>query len=113
MLVTLAAHRAVTLLLQGTEQHHLRLHGQVAYLVQKERTAIGLTEEADLILRGSRKRSLLVSEQGRCRQFLGESPTIHRNERLGRAVAVLMDGLSHMFLATAILTCYQHADGNG
>jgi hypothetical protein len=81
----------------------LRLQAHVADLVEKNRAFVGLLELANLFFRGAGERPLLVAEQLRLDQVVGDRRAVHLHEPLTRAKAVAMDGARHQLLADAAL----------
>ena len=96
------------LLLQDAQHLGLRLRAHVADFVQEDRPAIGLLELADLLLGGAGERSLLVAEQLRLDQFLGDRRAVDLHEPLAGARAVAVDGAGDELLADAALAEQQH-----
>ena len=70
--------------------------------------AIGLLELADLLLGGAGERALLVPEQLRLDQLLGNRRAVHLHEALPGARAVAVDGARNQLLADAALAEQQH-----
>src|SRR5262245_954880 len=95
-------------LLQHSQYFGLCLGAHVADFVEKDRAAVGLFELADLFLRRSRKRSLLVAEQLRLDQLFRNSRAIDLNEPLAAPQAVAVDRSSHELFADPALALNQH-----
>ena len=107
--VRLVAYGTVPPFLYGTKQHLLRSQCKVAYLVQKQRTAICLVE---ISLRGvvsTRKCALDMPEKCRRRKLDGERAAVHRHEGFAGTLALFMQVMGYMLLARTVLTEYQHA----
>src|SRR4029077_4138092 len=68
----------------------------------------GLLELADLLFRRARERSLLVTEQLRFDQLLGNRRAVHLDEPLPRARAVAVNRPRDQFLADAALAQEHH-----
>src|SRR5262245_11547320 len=88
-------------LLERAEQLHLRGQRQLADLVQKQRAAMGLDELAGVPLGRAREGALLVAEQDRLDEIVGDRAAIDRDERLCLALAAAMDGAREHLLADA------------
>ena len=73
--------RSTSLLLQHAQHLGLRLRAHVADFVEEDRAAVGLLELADLLLGGAGERPLLVAEQLRLDQLLGNRGAVHLHER--------------------------------
>src|SRR5436309_2075534 len=78
------------LLLQHAEHLGLRLRAHVADFVEKDRPAVGLLELADLLLGRAGERPLLVAEELRFDQLLGNRRAVDLDEALTRARTVPM-----------------------
>src|SRR5262249_11738223 len=94
--------------LQNAQELGLHLQVDVADLVEKERTAVGQLEAADLVPVGARKSPLDVSEKLTFQEALGQGGAVDRNERLFGPVAVLVQGPGQHFLAGAALPTDEH-----
>ena len=75
---------------------------------RKMRAAVGQLELALLLLAGAGERALLVAEQLRFEQRLGQRRAGDRHERLRGAVAGVVDGARDQLLAGAALALDQH-----
>ena len=107
--VRLVAYGTVLPFLYGTKQQLLRFQRQIAYLVQKQRTAICLVE---ISLRSgvcTRKCTLDMPEKCRRGKLDGERAAIHRHEGLAGTLAFFMQVMGYMLLARTVLAEYQHA----
>ena len=93
------AYGAVAFFLQGTQQCPLYLGIQIAHLVQKQCPMVGGGKHARLVFRRSGKGTLHITEQFRCRQFLREYATVHRNERCVSSSAQRMYLSGHILFA--------------
>ena len=80
----------------------------VADFVEEDRAAIGLLELADLLLGRAGERALLVAEQLRLDQLLGNRRAVHLHEALAAAQAVAVDRARDELLADAALALDQH-----
>src|SRR5262249_23615773 len=67
-------------LLQHAQQSNLRLRRQLANLIQEERAAFRKLETTEAPLQRSREGALLVTEQLRADQRLGDGRTIDADE---------------------------------
>ena len=95
-------------LLQHAQHLGLRLRAHVADLVEEDRAAIGLLELADLLLGRAGERALLVAEELRLDQLLGNRRAVDLHEPLAAAQAVAMDRARDELLADAALALDQH-----
>ena len=89
--------------LQHAQHLGLRLRAHVADFVEEDRAAVGLLELADLLLGRAGERALLVAEQLRLDQLLGNRGAVHLHEPLAAAQAVAVDGPRDELLADAAL----------
>ncbi len=80
----------------------------VADFVEEDRAAIGLLELADLLLGGAGERPLLVAEELRLDQLLGNRRAVDLDEPLAAAQAVAVDRARDELLADAALALDQH-----
>ena len=69
-------------LLEHAQELHLHLRADLADLVEEERPAVGLLEEAALRGGRARERAPLVPEELTLEDRLGERRAVHRDERL-------------------------------
>ncbi len=106
-----AADRLDFAFLQGAQQLHLRRQRQFADLVEEQRAAVGLDELAGVLLGGAGEGTLLVAEQDRLDQVLGNGAAIDGDKGLGLARARAVDGAREQFLAGAGFAFDQHGDG--
>ena len=95
-------------LLQHAQQLHLRRQVDVADLVEKQRAALGELEPAFLALLGAGEGALLVAEELRFDQAVGQRRAAHLDERLVRARRVVVDGVRDQLLAGARLAANEH-----
>src|SRR5687767_10496729 len=79
-------------LLEDAQHLRLRLRAHVADFVEKDGSAVGLLELADLLLGRAGERTFLVAEQLRLDQLLRNRRAVHLNEALPASEAVAMDG---------------------
>ena len=86
-----AAEPLVLALLQHAQQLHLRREGDVADFVEEQRAALGQLEAPFLPLLRAGERALLVAEQLRFDQALGQRRAAHLDERLVRAQRVVVN----------------------
>ena len=93
------ADRLVTFFLQGTKQEHLRLVGEVAYLVKKKCSAISLLKQACLVTDCTGKRTFPVTEEFRRGKFFGYGSAINRYIRPVLSTALFMQFPRYVFLA--------------
>ena len=80
----------------------------LADLVEEHGAAVGGLEQAPLLLTRVGERAALVAEQLALEQLLGQRRARDVDERAGRAVAVVVDGLRGEVLAGAGLAGEQH-----
>ena len=95
-------------LLQGAEDLGLGRERHVADFVEQQRAAVGLLELSELAAEGAGERALLVAEELRLEQRLGNRRAIELHERPAAASRVLVNGLGDQLLAGAALTENQH-----
>jgi hypothetical protein len=98
----------ILLLLQHAQNLGLRLRAHVAHFVEEDGAAVRLLELPDLLLGRARERPLLVAEQLRLDQLLGNRGAVHLDEALRGPGAVAVDGPRHELLADAALAEQQH-----
>src|SRR5205085_8868500 len=94
--------------LEHAQDLGLRLRAHVADLVEEDRAAVALLELADLLLRCAGERSLLVAEELRLDQLLGNRRAVHLHEALAAAQAVAMNGPRDQLFADAAFTGDQY-----
>ena len=99
--------------LQHTQQLGLECRRDLADLVQEQRAAVRQLEAALAFLGGAGERALLVTEQLRLQQGLGERRAVHADERRVLAWALGMDGARDDFLAGTALAAQQHRGAPG
>ena len=95
---------------QHAQQAGLGLGGHVTDLIEEQRAAIGLLEAPAAQRRGAGEGALLMAEQLRFHQVLGNRRHVECDERLGGARRVLMQRLGHALLAGAGLAVDQDGD---
>ena len=103
-----AAEALELALLQHAQQLHLRLQVDVADFVEEQRAALGQLEAALAALVRVGERALLVAEQLRLDQRVGQRAAAHLDERLGRPQRVVVDRVRDQLLAGARLAADQH-----
>ncbi len=108
-----AAHAQKFAFLQHAQKPHLHGGRHLAHLVEEQRAALGGLEQAGLALHGAGVRALLVAEELAGQQLLAEGPAVDRQKAFARALAGLMDGARHQFLAGAGLAQQQHCGRRG
>ena len=96
-----AAQRTDFPLLQGSEELHLYFVVEVSHLIEENRSAVSYLEGALLILFGSGKGTLLISEEFRCRHLLRNGAAVDGIERFVLAQTLFMDAARHIFLSSA------------
>ena len=96
-----AAQRTDFPLLQGSEELHLYFVVEVSHLIEENRSAVSNLEGTLLILFGSGKGTLLISEEFRCRHLLRDGTAVDGIERLILAQTLFMDAARHIFLSGA------------
>ena len=94
--------------LQHPQQLDLAGQRQFADLVEENRAGVGAFELALAVVGGAGEGALLVTEQFRLQQVVGDRAAIDRDERAVGAAAVGVDDLGHQLLASAALTVDQH-----
>ena len=102
------AHPADQARLQRAQQPSLRLHRHVANFIEKQRATRRLLEFADMPGNRPGKGALFMAEQFAFNQVRRNGGGVDRDKRPGLAVAQLVDGLGHQFLAGARFAQYQH-----
>ncbi len=105
-----SADRLDLALLDRAQQFHLRGHRQFADLVEEQRAARGFEELAGVLLGRAGEGALLVAEQDRLHEIVGDRAAIDRDEGLGAPVALAVDGARDQLLADAGLALDQHRD---
>ena len=95
-------------LLQHAQQLHLRAQVDVADLVEEQRAAFGQLEAALLARVRAGERALLVAEELRFDQRVGQRRAAHLHERLLGAQRVVVDGVRDQLLAGARLAADEH-----
>ena len=103
-----AADPSNRLLLQHAVQLDLGGHRERVDLVEKDRAAVGLLEEALLGADGPGEGSLHVPEELRFQQGLRQGAAVHGDEGRGRAQAAGVDQPRHQLLARAALALDEH-----
>ena len=95
-------------LLQHAQQLRLERQRQLADLVEQQRAAVRLLEQARPVSRGARERPLHVAEQLGLEQRVGDRGAVHRDERLRPSRARPMDRLRDDLLTGAALAGDEH-----
>ncbi len=96
-----AAQSDHDLLLQGPQELGLHGQGHVAYLVEKERAAVGLFEQTFLEGAGASVGFLLVPEELVFQEIVAEAGAVDREKALVSPGAEMVDGPGHQLLARA------------
>ena len=109
----LRADRIDLAFLDRAQELDLRGQRQFADLVEEQRAAGGFDELAGMALGRAGERALLVAEQDRLDEVVGDGAAVDRDERLGAALAGAVDGARDQLLADAGLALDQHRDGGG
>src|SRR2546422_7535335 len=86
----------------------LKRQRQLADLVEQQRAAVRLVEQARPVSRGARERPLHVAEKLGLEQRVGDRGAVHRDERLRRSRARPMDRLRDDLLTGAALAGDEH-----
>ena len=81
--------------------------------VEKQRAAGGFDELAGVAFGGAGEGALLVAEQDRLHEIVGDRAAIDGDERFRLALAAAVDGAGEQFLADAGFALDQHRDGRG
>src|SRR5690606_21256317 len=89
------------------------VEGHLTDLVEEDRAALRLLEAAELAALGARERALLVAEELRLQEALGECRAVHLDDRTGRTPAPAVDQVGEDLLAGAGLAEQQDADVGG
>ena len=100
-------HALDLMVLQNSQQFGLHRQRHFSDFIQHCRSAVGIFEDADLVLIGSSKCSSDVTEELAFGQALRNGGAIDSDEALSRA-AQLMQGLGHEFLARSRGTRYEN-----
>ena len=95
-------------LLEHPQQLDLHLERQLADLVEKQRTAVGQLELAELAAGGAGERAAFVTEQLGFEDLGRNRRAVDRQEALLAAVGVLVDRVGNQLLAGTGLTDDQH-----
>ena len=103
-----ATHPVELILLQHAQQTGLGLQRHIADFIEKQGAAVGLLETPDPLAVGAGESALLVAEQFRFDQVLGDRRHIQRHEVLLAAHGVAVQGPGHQLLAGARLAVDQH-----
>src|SRR5262245_16370693 len=96
--------------LQGAQQLHLRVEGQLADLIEEQGAAVGLLELADPLVDGARKGSPLVPEQDGLKQVLRDGTAVHSDRGPPFAFALALDGAGDQLLADPAFAFDQDRD---
>ena len=89
--------------LQKSQQLGLKLRGNIPDFIEKHRAAVGQFHLAFFQLQGAGKRSLFMAEKLALQQFLRQSDTVDRDERLVFSVAPVMDRAGKYLFARSAL----------
>ncbi len=108
-----AAQAADLAALQGAQQLGLQLEGQLPHLVEEERAALGLLEEARPRALGAGEGPALVAEQLALDEVLGDRPAVEDDQRAPRPRGAGMQGPADQLLARSRLAGHQHAQLGG
>ena len=103
-----AAEALELALLQHAEQLHLRREGQIADLIEKERAAFGQLEAPLLSRVGAREGALLIPEELRLDEAVGQRRATHFDERFLRPQRVVVDRMRDELLARARFSADEH-----
>src|SRR5436309_162281 len=104
----LIAHRADLTLLQHAQQLGLQADRPLADLVQEQRAAARLLEQAGLVAARPGKGAADVTEELGLEEGLGDGRAVDADECLARARAGAMNGARDHFLPGAALTGDEH-----
>ena len=96
--------------LERSKQFDLGLERKLADLVEEQGRAVGILEAADMAVEGAGEGALLMAEQHRFDEILGDCAAIDGDHRLAAARARGVDRLGDHFLARAALALDQHRD---
>ena len=88
--VEITADRLDLVLLNGTQELHLRRRWQLADLVEEQHAAVGLRELADMALGRAGEGALLVAEQFALEETFGQCGTVHRHKGMAAPRAVIV-----------------------
>ncbi len=94
--------------LEEAQELHLRGERQLAHLVEEQRPAVRRGRPPLARARRPRERALLVAEQLRLDERLGDRAAVHRHERPLRARAVVVDRPREPLLARPALALDEH-----
>ena len=103
-----AAHPLKLLLLQHAQQLGLQVESHLRNFVQQQRAAVGALEGALDPLDRAGKGALLVAEEGRLDQALGERGAVELDKRFVTTVALVVNGAGEQLLSGARFTLQQH-----
>ena len=95
-------------LLQGAQELYLRGQRQFTDLVEKQRAAIRLKELAGMTFGRAGERTLLMTEQNRLHEIVGNRAAIDGDEWFGAALGRAMNGAGDQLLADAGFAFDQH-----
>ena len=99
--------------LEHAEQLDLESRAHLGDLVEEERAAVGLLEEALAVSGRAGEGAPAVAEELRLEQVFGDGAAVHGHERPLRPRALLVDGARHQLLAGARLAEDQHRHTGG
>ena len=103
-----ATQRTDFSLLQGSEELHLYFVVEVSHLIEENRSTVSYLEGTLLILFGSGKGTLLISEEFRCCHLLRDGAAVDGIERLVLAQTLFVDAARHIFLSGAASSENEH-----
>src|SRR5581483_3129090 len=95
------ADRVDLAVLKRAKQLDLHIGWQLADLVEKERSAMGLAELADVLFRRPGEGTFFVTEQNALDQIVGNGAAIDRDEGFRAAIAGTLDRAGDELLADA------------
>jgi hypothetical protein len=103
-----AADRPHLAVLEHAQQLHLQRRRELGDLVEEQRAAVRLADQALGRVRGTGERPLHVAEQLRLEQLARDRAAVDRDERPLRAAAGAVDAARHQLLAGAALARDEH-----
>jgi hypothetical protein len=106
--LVVAAYPLELPLLQDPKELRLELRSDLADLVEEEGALVSAFEQSLAGAVGARERPLLVTEELRLEETLGERLAVHRDEWLTHAIAVVVNSASDELLARSALARDQH-----
>ncbi|MGB9004665.1 MAG: hypothetical protein WCB96_02970 [Candidatus Aminicenantales bacterium] len=100
-------------LFQDAQHLGLRFQAHVSDFIQEDCPAVGLVKLARFALGGARKSALLMAEELRLDELLGNGRAVHLDERLLGPQAVVVDGPGNKLLARSALSVDKHGGVGG